>query len=200
MSEIVDFAARTPFTVTDVADNVKQLIAMGVASEGRRWRPLKALGDVAAGVAVPISRIAINYGQVATLGKLQTRELRDFAMAGVPLLEELSKLLGVTKAEVQELISKGRIGFPMVEQAFKNMSGEGGKFYNLMERTNKSVTGQISNVMDKLEVKLNEIGQANEGLIYGAIKGVSSLIENYDKIRSYSGSPYRHRSVHIRRR
>lgn len=181
MSEIVDFAARTPFTVTDVADNVKQLIAMGVASEDA-MATLKALGDVAAGVAVPISRIAINYGQVATLGKLQTRELRDFAMAGVPLLEELSKLLGVTKAEVQELISKGRIGFPMVEQAFKNMSGEGGKFYNLMERTNKSVTGQISNVMDKLEVKLNEIGQANEGLIYGAIKGVSSLIENYDKI------------------
>lgn len=181
MSEIVDFAARTPFTVTDVADNVKQLIAMGVASEDA-MATLKALGDVAAGVAVPISRIAINYGQVATLGKLQTRELCDFAMAGVPLLEELSKLLGVTKAEVQELISKGRIGFPMVEQAFKNMSGEGGKFYNLMERTNKSVTGQISNVMDKLEVKLNEIGQANEGLIYGAIKGVSSLIENYDKI------------------
>ena len=181
MSQIIDFAQRTPFTLTDVADNVKQLIAMGVASEDA-MDTLKALGDVAAGVAVPISRIAINYGQVATLGKLQTRELRDFAMAGVPLLEELSKLLGVTKAEVQDLISAGRIGFPMVEQAFKNMSGEGGKFNNLMEKTNASVTGQISKVKDQLEILLNKIGESNEGIIYGAINGSSSLIENYDKI------------------
>lgn len=181
MSEIIDFAQRTPFTLTDVADNVKQLIAMGIASEDA-MDTLKALGDVAAGLSVPISRIAINYGQVATLGKLQTRELRDFAMAGVPLLEELSKLLGVTKAEVQDLISKGRVGFPLVEQAFKNMSGEGGKFYNLMEKQNSSVTGQISKVKDQLEIMLNKIGESNEGMIYGAINGISTLIEKYDKI------------------
>lgn len=181
MSQIIDFAQRTPFTLTDVADNVKQLIAMGIASEDA-MDTLKALGDVAAGLSVPVSRIAINYGQVATLGKLQTRELRDFAMAGVPLLEELSKLLGVTKAEVQGLITEGRIGFPLVEQAFKNMSGEGGKFYNLMEKQNSSVTGQISKVKDQLEIMLNKIGESNEGMIYGTINGVSTLIENYDKI------------------
>lgn len=181
ITDVVDFAQKTPYTVTDVASNVKQLIAMGVASEDV-MDTLKSLGDVAAGVAVPISRIAINYGQVASIGKLQTREMKDFMMAGVPLAKELARMLGVTRNELDELITKGRVGFPMVEQAFKNMSGEGGAFNNLMEKTSKSVTGQISNVMDKLEVKLNEIGEANEGVIYGAIHGVGSLIDHYKEI------------------
>lgn len=181
MSEVIEFAQKTPYTLTDVADNVKQLMAMGIASEDVMGT-LKALGDVAAGVSVPISRIAVNYGQVATLGVLQTRELKDFALAGVPLLDELSKMLGVSKAEVSDLITAGRVGFPMVEQAFKNMSGEGGKFNNLMEKTNASVTGQVAKLMDEIEVQINKLGEANEGVIYGVINGASALVENYEKI------------------
>ena len=78
MKEAVTFAAKTPFTLTDVASNIKQLMAMGVAVENV-MDTMKMLGDVAAGVSVPISRVAINYGQVLTMGKLQGRELRDFA-------------------------------------------------------------------------------------------------------------------------
>ena len=88
MREAVAFAAKTPFTLTDVASNIKQLMAMGVAVENV-MDTMKMLGDVAAGVSVPISRVAINYGQVLTMGKLQGRELRDFAMAGIPLVDDL---------------------------------------------------------------------------------------------------------------
>ncbi len=181
MSEAVTFAAKTPFTLTDVATNIKQLMAMGVQTE-KVMGTMKALGDVAAGVSVPIARIAVNYGQVATLGKLQSRELRDFAMAGVPLVDELAKNLGKTKNEIQDMISAGQIGFPEVEKAFQTMSSEGGKFYNLMEKTNASVTGQISNDIDKFQVALNKIGQANEGLIYSGIAGIGKLIEHYQDV------------------
>lgn len=181
MQEAIVFAAKTPFTLVDVASNIKQLMAMGIATEDV-MSTMKSLGDVAAGVSVPISRIAINYGQVATMGKLQGRELRDFAMAGVPLISELAKNLGKTKNEIEEMVSAGQIGFPMVEAAFKSMSAEGGKFFNLMEKQNKSVTGQISNLADKWSVMLNEIGKSNEGLIYKGIGGVSSLISNYKTV------------------
>ncbi len=181
MQEAIQFAQKTPFTLTDVATNIKQLMAMGIATEDV-MDTMKALGDVAAGVSVPISRIAINYGQVATLGKLQTRELRDFSVAGVPLIDELAKNLGKTKAEIQDMISASQIGFKDVERAFQTMSSEGGKFYNLMEKTNKSVTGQISNLQDKIQVMMNSIGQANEGLIYGGISGLAKLVEHYQEV------------------
>lgn len=181
MSDIMDMAKSTPFTLTDVASNTKQLIAMGIEAD-KVIDTMQALGDVAAGVSVPISRIAVNYGQVAALGKLQTREIRDFAMAGIPIVDELSKMLGKSSAEISELVEAGKIGFPLVEQAFKNMSGEGGRFYNLMEKQNASVTGQISKLQDELELMFNKIGESNQGLIYDAIGAASSLVENYEKV------------------
>jgi tape measure domain-containing protein len=181
MQEAVSFASKTPFTLEDVATNVKQLMAMGIATENV-MTTMKSLGDVAAGVSVPISRIAVNYGQVATLGTLQGRELRDFAMAGIPLMDELAKNMGKTKAEIDSMVTAGQIGFPLVEEAFRTMAGEGGKFYNLMEKQNASVTGQLSNLTDKWQIMLNEIGKSNEGAIYGGIKGVTNLITNYKDV------------------
>ena len=181
MAESITLAQKTPFTLMEVTSNAKQLMAMGVSFE-KVMGTLKNLGDVAAGVSVPLSRIAINYGQVLTLGRLQMREIRDFAMAGVPLIGELSKNLGKTSAEITRMVSAGKIGFKDVEEAFRTMSSEGGKFYNLMEKQNKSVTGQISNLKDKLQVMYNEIGEGSEGAIYGGIKGVTYLITNYETI------------------
>lgn len=181
MAEQIALAQKSPFTLLDVATNTKQLLAMGIAVEDVMGT-MKSLGDVAAGVSVPISRIAVNYGQVATLGKLQTREIRDFAMAGIPLIDELAKNLGKTKTEIDDMVEKSAIGFPEVEKAFQTMTSEGGKFYNLMEKQNKSVTGQISNVKDKIQVMMNDIGQSNEGIIYSGIEGANKLISNYEEI------------------
>lgn len=181
MAEQIALAQKTPFTLVDVATNTKQLLAMGIGYE-KVMQTMKDLGNVAAGVSVPLSRIAINYGQVATLGKLQQREIRDFAMAGIPIIDELAKNLGKAKDEILGMVEAGQIGFPEVEKAFQTMSGEGGKFYNLMEKQNASVTGQISNLTDKLQVMMNDLGKSNEGLIYGGISGVVTLVENYKGI------------------
>lgn len=181
MADIKKLALSTPFTLTEVADNTKQIIAMGIESD-KAIDTVKMLGDVAAGVSVPLWRVAINYGQVSALGKLQSREIRDFAMAGIPIVEELGKMLGKTSSEIYSMVEAGRIGFPEVEQAFKNMSGEGGKFYNLMEKQNASVTGQISKLKDSIQLMFNEIGQDSEGVIYTSINAVSSLVDNYETL------------------
>ncbi len=181
MQESIAFAQKTPFTLMDVTTNAKQLMAMGVSFE-KVMETMKSLGDVAAGLSVPLQRLVINYGQVLTLGRLQQREVRDFAMAGVPLIAELAKNMGKTKEEIQNLINAGKIGFPEVEAAFKSMSSEGGKFYNLMEKQNKSVTGQISNLVDKWQVAMNEIGKSNEGLIYSSINMAATIVKNFEEI------------------
>ena len=181
MAEQIALAQKTPFTLVDVATNTKQLMAMGIGYE-KVMQTMKDLGNVAAGVSVPISRVAINYGQVAALGKLQEREIRDFAMAGIPLMDELAKNMGKTKDEIQAMVTASKIGFPEVERAFQTMSGEGGKFYNLMEKQNASVTGQISNLTDKWQVMLNEIGKSNEGTIYGGISMAANMVANYQNV------------------
>ena len=183
MQEAISFSEKTPFTLTDVASNIKQLMAMGIATEDV-MSTMKMLGDVAAGVSVPIGRVAISYGQIATLGTLQGREVRELAMAGIPIIAELAKNLGKTKDEIGAMVTAGQVKFPMVSAAFKSMASEGGKFYNMMEKQNASVTGQISNLRDKWDLMLNDIGKSNEGIIYGGISGLQTLVGNYKTVLS----------------
>lgn len=65
MSELSEFASKTPFELQGVRENAKQLLAMGVSTQ-ELLPTLKSLGDVSAGLSVPLERLALNYGQVMT--------------------------------------------------------------------------------------------------------------------------------------
>ena len=149
LKELEDFAARKPFQIPDVEKNDKLLLAMGIEVE-KILPTMKALGDVAAGLSVPLERIALNFGQVKTQSKLTGRELRDFNIAGVPLIQEIAKNMGLTEVAVKDLVSASKIGFDEVEKAFITMSSEGGKFFDLMDAQSKTFLGQISNIEDSM--------------------------------------------------
>ncbi len=181
MKDVVSFAAVTPFQLTDVANGTKQLLAYGIEAENI-IPTLKALGDVSSGLNVPMNRLILNYGQVRTQTKLTGRELRDFTLAGVPIIAELSKALNKSERDIQEMVSVGKIGFKDVEKAFVTMTSEGGRFENLMDKQSKTITGRISNLQDAIDVMFNNIGQQNEGIINDAISGANYLVENYEEV------------------
>ena len=85
---------------------------------------LKALGDVSAGLNLPLERLALNYGQVISQGKLTGKELKDFTSAGVPLLDELSKNLGKSKTEIQKMASQGKLSAEDMISAFESLTSE----------------------------------------------------------------------------
>jgi tape measure domain-containing protein len=155
LEDLSDFAQRTPFELQGIRGTAKQLMAMGIESD-KVIPTLKALGDVSAGVSVDLGRVAYNYGQVKTQTKLTGVELKDFMRAGIPLLGALADVLGVTENEIKEMVSAGEVGFPVVEEAFKRMTSEGGQFANLMDKQSKSLNGQISNLQDNM-TKLSEV-------------------------------------------
>lgn len=147
LQELADFAQKTPFELVGIESNAKQLLAMGIEAEDL-MPTLKSLGDVSAGLSVPLERLALNYGQVATQGKLTGKELRDFAVAGVPLLAQLGTQLNKSKEEITKMVSAGEIGFDKVETAFQDMTSEGGIFADLMDKQSRTYTGMVSNLAD----------------------------------------------------
>lgn len=149
VTDMLEFAAKTPFEIVEIGPAVKQLLAMG-SSADEVLDELKMLGDVAAGLGVPITRLGLNFGQVRSQTKLTGRELRDFAIAGVPLLEELAKMMGVSKEVIMEMTSKGQIKFEQVKEAFRRMSTGSGRFANLMIKKSKTLGGVWSNFKDLL--------------------------------------------------
>lgn len=181
MSELVDIAAKTPFDLQGVAQSAKQMIAYGSSAENV-GDELVMLGNVAAGVGSQLSEIAYLYGTLRTQGRAYAVDIRQFAGRGIPIYEELAKVLGVTKDEVSGLVTEGKVGFKEVEQAFKNMTSESGIYYNLMQEQSKSLTGQISNLGDAWDTMLNDMGKSTQGIASAGISALKGLIENYETV------------------
>ena len=181
MGELVDIAAKTPFDLQGIASSAKQMLAYGSSAENV-GDELVMLGNVAAGVGSQLGDLAYLYGTLRTQGRAYAVDIRQFAGRGIPIYEELAKVLGVTKDKVSELVKEGKVGFKEVEQAFKNMTSESGIYYNLMEEQSKSLTGQLSNLGDAWDSMLNEIGKNTQGIASSGISALKGLIENYETV------------------
>ena len=181
MSQLVETAAKTPFDLQGVAQGAKQLLAYGIAADEVN-ETITRLGDIAAGLSIPLGDLVYLYGTTMTQGRMFTMDLRQFMGRGIPMAEELAKQFGVTKNEVAGLVTAGQVGADAVKQAIWNMTNEGSRFGGLMAEQSKSITGQISNIEDAFDTMLNDIGKSNEGLINDGLAGVNFLIENYEQV------------------
>lgn len=181
MSQLIQTAVITPFNMSDIANSAKQLLAYGVEAENVN-DTLVRLGDIAAGLSIPINDLAYLYGTTMVQGRLYTQDLNQFLGRGIPLTEELAKQFGVTKDQVKGLVEQGKVGFPEVEKAIISLTSEGGRFGGLMEAQSKSITGQLANIEDQIEQMFNEIGKSSEGAISSALTGVSSVIDHWRTI------------------
>lgn len=181
MDRLIDTAAKTPFDLSGIASSAKQMLAYG-STVDNVVDELVMLGNVASGVGAPLQDIAYLYGTLRTQGRAFTVDIRQFAGRGIPIYEELAKVLGVTKDEVSNLVTEGKVGFAEVEKAFQNMTGKAGTYYNLMQEQSKSLTGMISNMGDAWEQSLNKLGADNQDVFAGAIESATYMAEHLDDI------------------
>lgn len=181
MGQLIDTAAKTPFEMSEVAEASKMLLAYGM--EGNKVNEtLIRLGDIAAGLSMPLKDLAFLYGTTMVQGRLYTQDLNQFLGRGIPLADELAKQFGKNKSEVKKLVEEGKIGFPEVQKAIEALTGEGSKFGGLMDKQSKTIKGQLSNIEDAWEQMMNEIGRSQEGNISGALDITGKLIENWKTI------------------
>lgn len=185
MKQLIRTAAVTPFGVEDVTEGAKQLLAFNVAAEDVN-KTLIGLGDVAAGMGLNLKDLVMLYGTTIAKGKMDTMDLYQFLNRGIPIADEIAKVMGldVTNAikEVQKQIKAGKVTSDIFIQAMQNMSAEGSKFGGLMEAQSKTITGQISNIEDAIEQMFNELGKSQEGVINTGLGIVSTLVENWETV------------------
>jgi len=177
-SDLVKFAAKTPFELKGLETASKQLLAYGFTQE-QLLPNLKALGDIASGVGMDkLPNLILAFGQVKAATKLTGMELRQFTEAGVPLLGMLAEQMGKPVSAIQEMVSAGEIGFPAVQQALMSLTGEGGRFNNLMEKQAKSLGGMWSNLQDAWEQFLR--GQGSKLLEWGKrfVAMITDIVQN----------------------
>jgi uncharacterized protein YoxC len=164
----------------------KQLSAFSVPAQ-ELYDTTKMLADISAGLGVGMDRIVLAYGQVRSAAFLRGQEVRQFTEAGIPILDELAKQFSelegraVSAGEVFDKISARLVPFEMVAKVFKDMTSEGGKFYNMQEVQAETLRGKISNLKDAYEVMLNEIGKGQSENLKGAVDWARRLMQNYEE-------------------
>lgn len=185
--QVVNLAVQSPFRVKELVTYTKQLAAYRVESD-KLFKTTKMLADVSAGLGVDMNRLILAFGQVKAANYLRGTELRQFSEAGINVLQELANQFSevegraVSVGEVFDRVSKRMVSFEDVEKVFQRITSDGGMFYRMQEIQSETVKGQISNLKDSIDVMLNEIGAANDGVLKKVIKAVRIIVENLSEI------------------
>ncbi|MBO4924501.1 MAG: hypothetical protein J5382_10325 [Bacteroidales bacterium] len=184
--DLYRFSSDSTYRFSELAKYSKQLAAFNIGKDSL-LETTKMLGDVASGVGVSMDRLILAYGHVKSSGFLRGIQLRSFSQNGVPILDELAKMFteiegkAVSLGDVFDKMTRREIPFEMVEEAFKRMTSEGGKFYQMQEVLSKTLAGQMNILKGRWENLMYAVGQSQEGLLKGAVGRISNLIADYER-------------------
>lgn len=181
MDELIQTAAHTSFDMSSITGGAKQLLAYGTEAKDVN-KTLVQLGDIASGLNIPLGDLVYLYGTTVSQGRMFTMDLRQFMGRGVPLAEELGKILHQNTTEVQESVSKGKVTSDIFKEAIANMTQAGGRFGGLMEQQSKTFEGQWSNIGDSIQQMFNEIGKKSEGVFSSGLSIISAMVENWQEV------------------
>ena len=192
-AQIQQLALQSPFKFGELNRDVKQLAAFGVEAD-RLFDTAKRLADVAAGLGVSFERLGLAYGQTKARSWLDGKELRQFAYAGIPMLQRIAELYNdtnkggrnnYTAGEIKNMITKRLVSFEDVDAVFKRMTDEGGQFYNLQFVLSETLLGRWNKLIDAWDIMLGKMADGKNvvsQVFMGGLNAATEFVLQLDKI------------------
>ena len=175
------FADVTPFETEEVNKAGRALLAFGTPA--RELIPtLTQIGDIAAGTGKDFAELATIFGKARAEGLIQNDTLNQLAEAGIPIYGELAKVLDVNESQIRKLAEQGKIQFKDLQQAFANLSGEGGRFGGLMEKQSQSIAGLWSTLKSGFNNFMTDFGNVLAPLVKAGLQLLVAGMENLGKV------------------
>lgn len=178
IDQISDYAAKSPYGKVGLSEATQMMAGFGVAQE-KIMPNMKMIGDIAMGDAQKFQSLALVLSQVSSLGYMQGNDKLQFINAGFNPLAELSKMTGKSIAELDDMMSKGKISIGMIEDALKHATSEGGQFYGMIDKINSTASGQWATAMDSISEKmLNLYDNVLQPLILPALQKFNVFLDD----------------------
>jgi tape measure domain-containing protein len=190
LAQLRELGAKTPFEFPELADAGRKLIAFGEGSDTVA-ATLARIGDVSAGVQAPVNEIAELYGKARVQGRLFAEDINQLTGRGIPIIGELAKQFGVSDSEVKKLVESGQVGFPQIEQAFVNMTSQGGKFAGMMEAQSKTTNGLFSTLKDTINEVFLTLGTPINDAIRPLVEQAIALAQKLAPLATEAGTKIR---------
>jgi hypothetical protein len=179
MKDLRDLSLQTPIGLDESAKSAKQLVAYGFQA-GTLVDNMKMLGTVTAATGGRLDDLAYVYGTLRTQGRAYSRDLMQFAMRGIPIYEELAKVMEMSTTDMMSGVKAGdlTITFKEVEKAFQNMTNSGGLFAGMLDAKMNTVEGKIMTVERRWQMAMGEIAKPMELPLKGALDQIIAYLTN----------------------
>lgn len=182
--EFANTSRKTPFNVEQVAQAGKIMMAFGLDT-GTATEMTDRLGIAASATGGDLNNLARNLGQIAAQGQAYTRDLTQFAMQGIPIWGEMSKVTGRSVTELKKLAAEGQISFEIVSAALKNLTKEGSSFEEVAKRMEETFAGRMAqietglvNLSKGMIEAFNQFDQATGKVVSGAMLEFAKMLES----------------------
>lgn len=173
LETMTEFAKRTPFAITQLRE--LSTMALGGGFKSGEIVPLfERLGDVTQGNSVQFRRLLINMSEIRNVGKAYTKDIRQFGTAGIPLREQLVKDFQVTGEELDNMISKGKVGYAAITKALDNLRKA--QFKGAMSKQLNTFNQSLSNLGDTITQLAEVLFAPILPFLTRIVQGVTSLL------------------------
>jgi len=147
---------------------------------------LRNVADVARGSGKDFNELALIYGKARAAGVLYAEDLNQLSEAGIPIITQLSKQLGVQELQIKKLASEGKIGFGELELAFRSLTSAGG-LYAGQARANADATDELAASWERLKTKAGQVLAPSINFVVGALNDLLTSLGAVTTEKGFGG-------------
>lgn len=148
MSQLKTISLASPFEYHQILSVYQMNKAFGQSTD-MSLELTKAITNLgAANKSIPgiMERVSYNFSQMAMVGKITSRDIRDLAMAGVNLSQVFQQSIGKSVDEVNKDLESGKMTFEDVSKAFVGYVNQ--NFSSAAEQASRTFSGLVSSFND----------------------------------------------------
>lgn len=181
-------AATTPFNFSGLVQDNELLTSVthNASSSERVLLDMgKALTAMGKGTN-ELDRVVVNMQQIASVGHAATIDIKQFAIAGIPIYQMLESQLHVTGAQLNDMITQGKITYDTIVKTFE-AAGEGsGQYAQAFVQQGGTMNQVWSNFVDNIGIVLSTIVQST-GIFDKAKVALSGLTNSLAYLATPAG-------------
>jgi len=168
VNQLIATGQKNFIPTDDILQAGKGLLAFGENADNLD-AVLTRLADVSAATGKNFNELVTIYGKARTSGVLYAEDINQLVDAGIPIIQEFAKQMGVSESEIKKLASEGKISFEELQLAVFNLTAEGGKFADQAQNNANTLSGAFNKLLADIQPATEKIGGFFKDLALGFV-------------------------------
>lgn len=153
----------------------------------REWS--RRFADIATGSGVAADQLSKVFSRAMAIGKIDSRAIDTLARQGIPIYQELAAIIGTTTEAVQDMVKKGLVSADQYAAAFRRMTDEGGKYYNLSSQLSNTSAGSWGTMLENINRVAAKLGEPINEAFTPVLQSIAvALEESLPAVQAFAGS------------